>query len=61
MKADLTKEKSQGVRDLRTKYEVHGVPTIILIDGKGNEHRRFTDELLNFSTAEFLEIMDGVL
>ena len=61
LKADLTKEKSLGVKDLRTKYEVHGVPTIILIDGSGNEHRRFTDELLNFSTEEFLEIMAGAL
>jgi len=61
LKGDLTKEKSQEVTDLRTKYKVHGVPTIILIDGKGNEYRRFTDELLSFSTEEFLEIMEGVL
>ncbi|TDI89082.1 MAG: hypothetical protein E2O77_10285 [Caldithrix sp.] len=61
LKADLTKEKSLGVKDLRMKYKVHGVPTIILIDGNGNERRRFTDELLKFSTEEFLEIMEGVL
>ncbi|TDI80680.1 MAG: DUF255 domain-containing protein, partial [Caldithrix sp.] len=61
LKGDLTKENSQDVQGLRLKYKVHGVPTIILIDGNGNERRRFTDELLKFSTEEFLEIMEGVL
>ncbi|MFQ5641423.1 MAG: cytochrome c biogenesis protein CcdA [bacterium] len=58
LKADLTKN-NLGVTSLRKKYQVHGVPTVILIDIEGNEFRRFTDELVDFSTEEFVEIMEG--
>ena len=53
LKGDLTREKSQEVKNLRIKYKVHGVPTIILFDAKGKEYRRFTDELLDFFNRRF--------
>lgn len=59
LKADLTKENSDQVRNLRKKYNVRGVPTIILIDGTGREYKRFTDELVKMDPDEFIEIMHG--
>lgn len=59
LKADLTRENSEGVKNLRLKYQVHGVPTIILIDQAGKEFKRFTDELVNMNPEEFVQIMDG--
>jgi len=52
-KADMTKTVSPEVDALRTEYKIIGVPTIILIDAKGNEVRRFTgfipaDEFLKY-------------
>ena len=57
LKADLTEEGSRFNQDLRLQYEVLGVPTIILIDDKGREYRRFTDELVKMAPADFAEIM----
>jgi len=42
LKADMTKSVSPEVDALRTKFKIIGVPTIILIDSKGNEVHRFT-------------------
>jgi hypothetical protein len=39
LKADLTSFESQPVRDLRERFEVIGVPTIVFIDGGGTELR----------------------
>ncbi len=39
LKADLTSFESQPVRDLRERFEVIGVPTIVFIDGRGTELR----------------------
>ncbi|MFQ5675347.1 MAG: cytochrome c biogenesis protein CcdA [bacterium] len=60
LKADLTKENSEWVKNLRMKYRVYGVPTIILLDGTGIEVRRFTDELVSFRPEKFQKIMAEV-
>jgi len=57
LKADLTKENSEAVRNLRLKYNVRGVPTVILIASNGVEFKRYTDELIELSPARFAEIM----
>ncbi|MCG8607252.1 thioredoxin family protein [bacterium] len=61
LKADLTKETSEGVKAIRKKYRVVGVPTVIVLDSRGNEYRRFTDELLNLAPERFVEIMNEAL
>ncbi len=57
LKADLTKEDSEMVTNLRNHYQVRGVPTIILIDKNGQEYRRFTDELVHMVPEEFAKLM----
>ena len=37
LRADLTKSGSDEVVQLRTKYEIRGVPTIVFIDRDGRE------------------------
>ncbi|RMF66803.1 MAG: DUF255 domain-containing protein, partial [Calditrichaeota bacterium] len=59
LKADLTKENSPEVRQLRQKYQVRGVPTILLFDAGGREIHRFTDELLKMPPEEFARILEG--
>ncbi|MFQ5604328.1 MAG: protein-disulfide reductase DsbD [bacterium] len=61
LKADLTKDTSEHVQSIRKKYQVLGVPTVILIDSRGNEYKRFTDELVGFKVEEFLEEMQGAM
>ena len=39
-KADLTKSAAPEVEALRKKYNIQGVPTIIILDSKGNEVKR---------------------
>jgi uncharacterized protein YyaL (SSP411 family)/cytochrome c biogenesis protein CcdA len=39
LKADLTSFESDGVRALRDRFEVVGVPTIVLIDAGGNDRK----------------------
>lgn len=59
LKADLTKDKSDEVKAIRQTYHVVGVPTVVLLDRRGNEFRRFTDELVKFKPEEFLEVMEA--
>jgi len=61
LKADLSRENSDEVKTLRRKYNVLGVPTIILIDPAGNEYKRFTDELVKFTPEEFVAEMTAAL
>ncbi len=39
LKADLTSFESGPVRDLRARFEVVGVPTVVFIDGRGVERK----------------------
>lgn len=61
LKADLTNEGTEHVKNLRKKYAVHGVPTVILLDARGQEYKRFTDELVHFEPDEFLMVMHETL
>ncbi|RMD93595.1 MAG: DUF255 domain-containing protein [Calditrichaeota bacterium] len=60
LKADLTRDNSPEVKQIRKKYRVRGVPTVILLDKNGKEFRRFTDELVDMSPEEFLKILEEV-
>jgi thiol:disulfide interchange protein DsbD len=37
LKADLTQFESDPVRDIRDRFDIIGVPTLVFIDGQGNE------------------------
>jgi thiol:disulfide interchange protein DsbD len=41
-KADMTKTLSDEVEALRNKYKIVGVPTVLILDSKGNEVKRIT-------------------
>lgn len=43
LRIDATNEDDPQLNDVLAKYEVLGVPTLILFDSKGHEQRRFTD------------------
>jgi thiol:disulfide interchange protein DsbD len=56
-KADLTETLSPEVEQLREKYEIVGVPTVLILNLKGEEVERIT----GFVTAEeFLKIISNV-
>jgi thiol:disulfide interchange protein DsbD len=61
LKADLTKDESDEVKAIRRIYRVVGVPTVVLLDRRGNEFRRFTDELVKFEVDEFLKVMNETI
>jgi thiol:disulfide interchange protein DsbD len=37
LKADLTQFESDPVRQIRERFDIIGVPTLVFIDGQGNE------------------------
>ena len=39
-KADLTKSAAPEVEALRKKYNIQGVPTVLILDSRGNEVKR---------------------
>ena len=39
LKADLTQFESPQVREIRDRFDVIGVPTLVFIDGQGSERR----------------------
>ena len=56
-KADLTETLSPDVEQLREKYKIVGVPTVLILNSKGEEAERIT----GFVTAEeFLNIISNV-
>ncbi len=56
-KADLTETLSPEVEQLREKYKIVGVPTVLILNSKGEEVERIT----GFVTAEeFLDIISNV-
>lgn len=56
-KADLTKSLSPEVESLREKYNIVGVPTVLILNSQGEETERIT----GFVTAEeFLNIISNV-
>jgi thiol:disulfide interchange protein DsbD len=56
MKADMTKSLSPEVETLRNKYNIVGVPTVIIINSKGEEVQRLTGFV---NAAEFLKLLQS--
>ena len=56
-KADMTKSLSDEVSSLRTRYNIVGVPTVLIINSKGEEVERITGFV---NSAEFLKIIENV-
>ncbi len=56
-KADMTKSLSPEVELLREKYKIIGVPTVLIIDSKGNEKQRLTGFV---NAEEFYKMLEGV-
>ena len=56
-KVDMTQTLSEETEQLRNRFTIIGMPTILIIDSQGNEIERLT----GFVTAEdFLEIINKV-
>ncbi len=56
-KADMTKSLSDEVEALRNKYKIIGVPTVLILDSKGNEVKRITGFV---KADEFYKIIKNV-
>lgn len=56
-KADMTKSLSDEVSELRSKYNIVGVPTVLIINSKGQEVQRITGFV---NSTEFLKIIRNV-
>lgn len=56
-KADLTKSLTDEVETLRNKYNIIGVPTVLILDSEGNEVKRITGFV---NADEFYEMMQNV-
>lgn len=57
LKADMTKSLSPDVETLRNKYNIVGVPTVLIIDSKGKEIQRITGFV---NADEFIKILRDV-
>ncbi len=57
LKANMTKTLSPDVEKLREKYNIIGVPTVLIINSKGEEVKRITGYI---SAKEFADILQGV-
>jgi thiol:disulfide interchange protein DsbD len=56
-KADMTKSLSPEVEALRNKYDIAGVPTVLIIDSNGREANRITGFI---DANEFLKVLNKV-
>lgn len=56
-KADMTKSLSDEVSALRTKYNILGVPTVLIINSKGEEVQRITGFV---NSNEFLKMIENI-
>lgn len=56
-KADMTHTLSDEVEMIRTKFKIIGVPTLLILDSKGNEVNRITGYI---SAEEFLKYLNKV-
>jgi thiol:disulfide interchange protein DsbD len=55
LKADMTKSLSPEVEALRNKYNIVGVPTLLIIDSNGKETNRITGFI---NANDFLKILN---
>ncbi len=56
-KADMTQTGSEATEKLREKFNVVGVPTVLIFDSNGNEQKRITGFV---NAEEFLKILNEV-
>ena len=56
-KADMTKSLSPQVEALRNKFKILGVPTVLIINSKGQEAKRITGYV---DAKEFYKILEGI-
>ena len=57
LKVDMTKSLSEETELIRNKFKIVGMPTILIIDSKGNEIERLTGFI---NAKEFLEMVNKV-
>ena len=57
LKADMTKSLSPDVETLKNKYNIVGVPTVLIIDSKGKEVQRLTGFV---NADEFIKLLKSV-
>jgi thiol:disulfide interchange protein DsbD len=57
IKADMTKSLSPDVETLRNKYNIVGVPTVLIINDKGKEVQRLTGFV---NADEFIKLLKSV-
>lgn len=57
LKADMTKSLAPEVSALREKYKIVGVPTVLILNSKGEEVKRLTGFV---NAEEFLKLMQSV-
>ena len=55
-KADMTKSGTAATESLATRFQVKGVPTVLIIDSQGKERSRITGFV---DAAEFLRAMNS--
>ncbi len=56
-KVDMTKSTSEETEKIRQKFNIVGMPTVLIIDSKGNEIKRITGFV---EANEFLKIINSV-
>ncbi|MEO8399288.1 MAG: thioredoxin fold domain-containing protein, partial [Ignavibacteriaceae bacterium] len=56
-KADMTKSLSPEVESLKQKYNIVGVPTVLILNSNGNEAKRITGFV---DADEFYNIIKSV-
>lgn len=57
IKVDMTKTLSEETEKLRQKFEIRGMPTVLIIDSQGTEVERITGFV---NAEEFLEMIESV-
>ena len=57
MKVDMTKTLSDETEIIRKKFDIKGMPTVLIIDSKGNEVERITGFV---NADEFLKIIEPI-
>ena len=57
LKVDMTKTISDKTEIIRKKFDIRGMPTVLIIDSEGNEIERITGFV---NAEEFLKIIETV-
>jgi thioredoxin:protein disulfide reductase len=57
MKVDMTKTLSEQTEIIRKKFDIRGMPTVLIIDSQGNEIERITGFV---NAEEFLNLIEGI-